>query len=566
MEKSPLSTPGTSLPTSKAASVDLSVDARTNLKDDGGAPRGIVLTPARTKDRAPVFVVVLCLFQSLAGLLFGWESGVISGLVNQTDYVRRFGAPDPTATSTLGYSLPSTRQALITSFMGLGALFGSLAAGALSKRVGIKVASIISLVVFLVGVAVETSAEYQWGQIIAGRWIAGYGIGSLSMLAPLFQAQCSPKHLRGIITSTYQLAATIGIFLSNVVNYNSRHYSGALQWRLPVSIQMIFGVFVLVGTILSPESPRYYLTRGNLDQARVNLGKLRGLPVGDIELEAELQATLREVDAEKEAKEKSYWDCFSLEGRMRLRTLIGIAVQAGQQWSGVNFFFSYGVKFFASAGISDSYLIQVVLSAVNVISTFPGLWAVENLGRRKTLFIGSGIMFVGQVVAGSLGTAYPDGAVAGKVLIAFSCFFIFGFASSWGPLGWVVAAEQFPVDLAPYCVAFATGSNWINNFLLAIITPYITDAGYGNLQAKITFVWAAAIVLFTTFVFFFVPETKGLSLIQVDELYLSRVPAWRSASWEPFGGEKARHQDQELKIDDGRVGERLEMAPRRDLE
>lgn len=116
------------------------------------------------------------------------------------------------------------------------------------------------------------------------------------------------------------------------------------------------------------------------------------------------------------------------------------------------------------------------------------------LGRRQTLFIGSFIMFTGQVVAGALGTAYPDGEVAGKILITFSCIFIFGFASSWGesllqcprvehylthctpsgPLGWVVAAEHFPVRMAPYCVAFATASNWLNNFILAMITPYIT--------------------------------------------------------------------------------------------
>jgi len=163
------------------------------------------------------------------------------------------------------------------------------------------------------------------------------------------------------------------------------------------------------------------------------------------------------------------------------------------------------------------------------------MWAVDHLGRRKTLFIGSGIMFTGQVVAGALGTADPDGQTSGKILIAFSCIFIFGFASSWGPLGWVVAAEQFPLRMAPYCVAFATASNWLNNFILALVTPYITDAGYGNLQAKITFVWAGAIVLFTLIVFFFVPETKGLSIGQVSDLYASNIPAWRSSSWDPEG-------------------------------
>lgn len=179
---------------------------------------------------------------------------------------------------------------------------------------------------------------------------------------------------------------------------------------------------------------------------------------------------------------------------------------AGQQWTGVNFYFSYGSLFFRNAGIADAFLIQVILGAVNVGSTFPGLLAVEKLGRRQTLFIGSAIMFTGQVVTGALATAYPQDETVGKVLITFSCLFIFGFASSWGPLGWVVAAEQFPVRAASYCVAFATASNWVslkesthvhvklirarfalqlNNFVIAMITPPIQDEGYGNLGPKI---------------------------------------------------------------------------------
>ncbi|KAL8276099.1 hypothetical protein RQP46_011481 [Phenoliferia psychrophenolica] len=498
-------TPDASLPTSKAASL--------NHHELSTEPK---------KDRAPVFVVVLCLFQSFSGLLFGWQSGVISGMINQVDYLERFGEPDPTATS--GYSIPTTRQALITSFMGLGALFGSLAGGQM-KVIGTKKATLVSLLIFMIGVAIETSCQHQWGQIIAARFISGFGIGAMSMLAPAFQAECSPRHLRGMITSTFQLACTLGIFLANVVNYNSRWYKGAMQWQIPASLSMIFAVLFALGIFFSPEAPRYHLGRGEIDLAAKSLSKLRALPIDDPELLAELDDMKAQVELEAQSADATYWDCFRSEDRMRLRTLIGIMVQAGQQWTGVNFFFSYGVKFFAASGITDSFKVQVILSAVNVICTFPGLWAVENLGRRKTLFIGSTIMFIGQIVAGALGTAYPDGKVAGKILIAFSCIFI---------AGWVVAAEQFPLKVAPYCVAFATGSNWLNNFVLAMITPYITDAGYGNLQAKITFIWAGAIVLFTGLVFFFVPETKGLSLIQVDELYHARVVAWRSADWKPF--------------------------------
>ncbi|GAA5970832.1 hypothetical protein JCM11641_004470 [Rhodosporidiobolus odoratus] len=512
-------------PPSRAASIYHVQD-----EDSAGVP---------SKDRAPVFVVALCLFQSLAGLLFGWEQGVIAGVVQTGDFQRRFGEPDPT--SATGFSVPSTRQSLITAFMSLGALFGALMIGQASKRTGIKLAFLFSLFIYMVGVAVETSSQREWGQMVAGRFITGWGVGSLSLLAPLYQAECSPKHLRGLITGTYQLMATVGIFLANAVNYNLHNRDDAFSWRFPIALQLIWAFLVAVGTAFAPESPRYYVQRGNVDRARLNLAKLRGLDAEDPELLAELDVIKKGVEDEQLAADSTYLDCFRTKDRMLLRTMNGILIQMGQQWTGVNFFFSYGTKFFASSGIKDSFQTQLILSGVNVIGTFPGLFAVDIAGRRTILFIGSAIMFSGQIIAGAVSTAKPNDPAAGKALIFASCWFIFGFASSWGPLGWVVAAEQFPLEIAPLCVSLATASNWLNNFIIAIIVPYITDAGYGNLQSKITFIWAGTIALFTTYVFFFLPETKGLSLVQVDELYISGVPAWRSASWEPYGGVTARN-------------------------
>ncbi|GAA5997458.1 sugar porter family MFS transporter [Rhodotorula paludigena] len=522
----------------------------------------------RTKERAPAFVVALCLFQSLAGLLFGWEQGVISGLVQNDVYQRRFGEPD--ATSASGYSIPSTRQSLITAFMSLGALFGALLIGPAARRVGIKMCFIFSLFIYSVGVAVETSGMNEWGQEVAGRFITGFGVGALSLLAPLFQAECSPKHLRGLITGTYQLMATIGIFLSNAVNYSLHDAGNDFSWRFPIALQFIWAAIALVGTVLAPESPRYYVQRDNHDQARANLAKLRGLEQEDPALLAELDSIIKGVEDERLAADASYLDCFRLKDRMLLRTMNGILIQMGQQWTGVNFFFSYGTKFFATSGIKDPFQTQLILSGVNVITTFPGLLANDYLGRRTVLFIGSAIMFSGQIIAGAVSTAKPNDPAAGKALIFASCWFIAGFASSWGPLGWVVAAEQFPLKIAPLCVSLATASNWLNNFIIAMIVPYITDPGYGDLGTKITFLWAGTIALFTAQVFFFLPETRGLSLVQVDELYLTGVPAWRSSSWTPYGGATERNRkerDEAKRLKLGTEASHLEnsAAAKRDL-
>ncbi|GAA5841700.1 hypothetical protein JCM5353_000944 [Sporobolomyces roseus] len=513
------------------------------------------------KDRAPPFVVALCLFQSLAGLLFGWEQGVIAGLVQNGDYARRFGEPDPASAS--GFTIPSTRQSLITSFMSLGALIGALSMSKISARFGIKVSYLFALFIFMVGLAVETSAMFTWEQAMIGRLITGYGVGALSLLAPLYQAECSPKHLRGLITGTYQLMATVGIFLANAVNYSLNDRNDAFSWRFAIAVQFIFAGAIFLGTVLAPESPRFYVQRGNIEQAQVNLAKLRGYQPDEPEVQREMDQIIAAVEQDKLSQSAGFADCFKTKDRMLLRTMNGILIQMGQQWTGVNFFFSYGTKFFATSGISDSYLTQLILSACNVGATFPGLFLVDRIGRRSLLFIGSFMMFSGQIIAGALAAAKPNDPAAGKGLIFASCWFIAGFAASWGPLGWVVAAEQFPLRIAPYCVSLATASNWLNNFIIALIVPYITDEGYGNLQTNITFLWAGTIALFTVYVFMFIPETRGLSLAQVDELYLTRVPAWRSASWTPYGSKNQTDEAQRLKL--GAQSSHVEKVNRRDL-
>lgn len=262
--------------------------------------------------------------------------------------------------------------------MSLGALFGALMIGYASRRIGIKVSYLFSLFIYAGGVAIETSGQSEWVQEMMGRFVTGWGVGALSLLAPLYQAECSPKHLRGLITGTlvyaslffgsdllttttlrfftplslrflrlprsvtsanrypgtYQLLACIGIFLSNAVNYSLHDRGDDFSWRFPIALQLIWAAIVFVGTVLSPESPRYYLQRGNLDRARVNLAKLRGLPEDDAGLLAELDLINKGVEDEKLAADSTYLDCFRPRDRMLQRTMTGILIQMGQQWTG----------------------------------------------------------------------------------------------------------------------------------------------------------------------------------------------------------------------------------------
>lgn len=193
-----------------------------------------------------------------------------------------------------------------------------------------------------------------------------------------------------------------------------------------------------------------------------------------------------------------------------------------------------GTKFFQSAGYDDAYIIALILGACNVAATLPGLWLVDRFGRRATLMGGAICMFIGQIIVGTMGTVYPGdtNGPAGKALVAFTCLFIASFAATWGPLAYIVTSETYPTRLRGKCIALAVSSNWIWNLIIAIITPYLTDLEYANLGAKIVFIWAGCIFVSIFWVYFCVPETKGLTLEEVDELYRSNIRPWRTSGWQ----------------------------------
>jgi len=467
---------------------------------------------------------ILCLFQSLAGLLFGWEQSSGSGLFNMQQYSRRFGTCDDSGFC----SMPTNRQSLITGILSIGAFIGALSAGPISGRIGLRTTCLIFIFSFMMGIAIECSAFQTYGQICVGRLFTGLGIGATSGLVPVFQAEAAPPKYRGLITGSFQLCITLGILFVNCANYGMSTHAGDIAFRLPIGIQLVWSAALFVGFLLSPESPKFLAYKGRWDEARKNLCILRGVKKDEGEAGGLIDAEMEDIRYAKEQDDKrgeaKYSECFSMKDRILWRTMIGVLIQIAQQVTGINFFFSYGIQFANAAGIDNTYVYQIILSSVNVVMSFPGLLAVDRLGRRDVLLWGAVIMFSGQIITGALSTARPDQEAAGKALIAFSCLFIAGFASSFGPLAWVVAAEVFPTRLANKCVTLAIAGNWGMNTIIAFVSPIVQE----KIGTKITFVWAGFIAASFVFIFFCVPETKGLAIDEIDALFLSGTPAWRS--------------------------------------
>lgn len=283
-----------------------------------------------------------------------------------------------------------------------------------------------------------------------------------------------------------------------------------------------------------PESPRYAYRLGREEEARQTMGRLYGVDPYSALIDFEIQEIEAKIQVEKGHGHHPWHEIFT-GPRMLYRTVLGMVLQAGQQLTGANFFFYYGTTIFRSTGISNSYITSIILGSVNVAATIAGLWIIEHCGRRKSLMAGAAWMcicfliysFVGHfALSGSDPLSTPQ---AGAVLITFTCLFIVAFATTWGPMVWAIVGELYPARYRATCMALATGSNWLLNFLISFFTTFITneiDYFYGLVFASCCF------VLFWV-VYFFLIESKDRSLEEIDTMYISKVDPRTSAEWKP---------------------------------
>lgn len=370
-------------------------------------------------------------------------------------------------------------------------------------------------------------------------------------------SQC-PRKVRGALVAGYQFCITIGLLLAACVVYGSQKYPDTRAYRIPIGIQFPWGVILGVGLMFLPDSPRYFVKRGRLDRATDSLSRLRGQPADSEYIQVELAEIVANEEYERQLIPNTTWfgswaNCFkgslfSAKSNLR-RTILGTSLQMMQQWTGVNFIFYYSTPFLQSTGaISNTFLISLIFTLVNVCSTPISFWTVEKFGRRSILIVGAFGMLVCQFLVAIIGVTVgfnhthpdpsnPDASIADNIpavnaQIAFIAIFIFFFASTWGPGAWILIGEIFPLPIRSRGVALSTASNWLWNTIIAVITPYMVGETHGNLKSSVFFVWGGLCTCAFVYSYFLIPETKGLSLEQVDRMMEETTPR-TSAGWKP---------------------------------
>ncbi|TCD65240.1 hypothetical protein EIP91_002948 [Steccherinum ochraceum] len=480
-------------------------------------------------------IFAIAVFASLGGLLYGYNQGVFSGVLGMNNFITKMGK-DATDSNLKGW---------LVAVLELGAWFGVLLTGYAADKLSRKYTIVLAVVVFCVGVIVQTCAQHP-SSIYAGRFVTGIGVGSLSMAVPLYNAELAPPEVRGSLVALQQLAITFGIMISFWIDYGTNYIGGTgttqsqAAWRVPLALQLVPALVLGVGILFMPFSPRWLINQGRDEEALAVLSRARDMPQDSDLVQIEfLEIKAQHIFEQEVAAAKfplyqdgswssnfklGVFDYLSLLTTRTLffRTAVGTLTMFFQQWTGVNAILYYAPSIFQSLGLTGntvSLLATGVVGIVMFLATIPAVIWVDNAGRKPILVSGAFIMaachLIVAVLTGLFHDSWPSHSNAGWAACAFVWIFAMAFGYSWGPCAWILVAEIWPLSVRGKGISIAASSNWMNNFIVGQVTPTMMDKlGFG------TFVFFGAFSFVGgLFILFFVPETKGLSLEEMDEVF-----------------------------------------------
>lgn len=474
-------------------------------------------------------VTGLTLVATLGGLLFGYDTAVISGAVGSIDanFIDQQQLSETAKNSLSGFTVSS---ALV------GCFIGALIAGVLCNRIGRKGGLLVAAVLFLVSAIGSAVPEIGLGRIgemgphalvpfIVYRVLCGVGIGIASMLSPLYIAEIAPPHARGRLVSYNQMAIVLGIVLVFFVNYaiasrGTEVWLHATGWRLMLGSEALPALAFLLLLLTVPDTPRYLVMKGRTEEA---LGVLRRLGGDD-----DPRATLAEIEGSLVVRHERLFAFGALV------IVVGLLLSIFQQLVGINAVLYYAPLMFKNLGAStDSAFLQtVVVGAANTVFTLVAIFTVDRLGRKPLMLIGAAAMAAAMI---ALGVCFYLHLLGLAPLIAIIAY-IAAFALSWGPVTWVLLAEIFPNSIKGKALALAVAAQWIANLLVSWSFKVIDGNSALNAMFNHAFaywLYGAMSILAFLFVWRFVPETKGRRLEQIQEMWGRPAPRPAQAELAP---------------------------------
>lgn len=445
-----------------------------------------------------LWLYVVAIIASLGGLLSGYDTGVISGallFINES------------------WNLADTTQGLLVSSVLIGAVIGAATNGVLADIFGRKKIIMATAVIFIVGSVLCAFAPNIY-VLIASRIFVGFAVGIVNFVVPLYLSEIAPKQLRGTLVSLYQWAITAGILFSYFIN---AAFAGAVyNWRWMLFAGVVPGLILFIGMCFMHDTPRWLISKKREDEARIVFKKIEP----ELDTEKEIKDIQKTIRLEEHTTNKK----FQFKKWMLMPFVVGIGIMFAQICTGINTIIYYAPTIFKNAGFESNITAIYATTGIGVINflmTIVALYFTDRLGRKPLLYFGlTGVML--SLLA--LGCAFQFAEYFGDnlkwVTVGSLVTYIICFAMSLGPIGWILVSEVFPLKIRGIAMSICTVSNFAFNFFVVSSFPILLHRIGG---AWTFWGFGAVSILCIIFVYFFVPETKGLSLEKIESNWIHGV-------------------------------------------
>lgn len=454
-------------------------------------------TTTLTKGKYKTIVYFICMVAALGGLLFGLDQGFIANALTTIEKVYKFGIKG---------------GELYSAILATGGIIGALLSGIFARFLGRKKSLVFAGFIFTAASAYSALLP-PIAILSACRFALGFAVGIASFIVPLYLSETAPAKIRGSMGTLFQLMITIGIFLISVTNVFIAKFFVNPAHSLPIMFLSItfFAAFMFIGAFCLPESPRWLMLKGRKEQTLEVLRKT-------LNTQEEVDLEIKEIEEALHGP-KGAGVGIIFKGYFFKVLVLGVLLQVFQQLVGINMMIYYAPTIFGYAGITG-LIGMMTVPTVNMLFTFPAISLVEKWGRKKLLYVGAAAMLITMLAAGfafkAIGCVTDPSMISGapKMILLISIIvYIFGFAVSWGPVVWLVCSEIFPLEGREVGMTITTMVNWtFAGLVMANALTFMQKCG----NSSIFFVFAGFCALAIVFVALFVPETKGITLEELE--------------------------------------------------
>lgn len=470
--------------------------------------------------RMTLFVLLSCMVAATGGIIFGYDIGISGGVTSMESFLKKFFPEvyNKMKVDTKISNYCKFDSQLLTSFTSslyVAGLIASFFASPITKAVGRKPSILIGGASFLCGAALG-GAAYNIYMLIIGRVLLGVGVGFANQSVPLYLSEMAPPQSRGAMNIGFQFCVGIGVLSANLINYGTQKIKAGWGWRISLAMAAVPASILTLGAIFLPETPNSLLqNNNNQEKAKLMLQKVRG--TDDVQTEFNDIVKASDISKTIETPFKKV-----LQRKYRPQLVMSMAIPFFQQVTGINVISFYAPVLFRTIGLGESASLMsaVVIGGVGTCMTFVSLLIVDKLGRRVIFIIGGIQMFISQMLVGGIMAAElgDQGGMSkgyGFLVLILICIYVAGFGLSWGPLGWLVPSEIFPLEIRSAGQSITVAVGFLFTFLVA--QTFLTMLCH--LKSGIFFFFGGWVAVMTLFVYMLLPETKNFPIEQMDRIW-----------------------------------------------